>query len=107
MDLNVEPVAILYCVLTDELSSIVCNDYARNAISRDDISPYELTNLFICERTKGLSFHILGKVVDGHDNELSFSLCRWERTKEIYTPFVKRQDGLNGRQVARWLSSYL
>ena len=104
--MNVEPVAILYCVITDKLSSIVCNDYARNSISHDDISPYELTDLFVCYRTKGLGFHILGKVIDGHDNELSLSLCRWEGTKEIYTPFVKGQDDLNCRKVVRWLSFY-
>ena len=93
--MNVESVTVLYHVLTDELSSIVYNDDARDAISRDDISPYELTNLFICDGAKGLGFYILGEVIYAHDNELSLSLRRWEGAKQIYTPFVKGKDGLD------------
>ena len=104
--MNIEPVAVLYCVLIDELSSIVCNDYARDAISRDDILPYELTDLFICDGAKGLGFYILGEVIYGQDNKLSLSLCRRKGAKEIYTPFVEGQDGLNSLKVVRWLSSY-
>ena len=87
--MNVEPVAVLYFFLTDELSSIVCNDYARDAIPRDNISPYELTDFFICDGAKGLGFHILGEVIYSHNNKLSLSLHRWQGAKEIYTPFVE------------------
>ena len=87
--MDVEPVAVLYCVLTDKLPSIVSDDYARDAVSRDDISPYELIDLLVCDRAEGLGLHILGKVIDSHDDELSLSLGRWEGAKEIYTPFIE------------------
>ena len=58
--MDVEPVAVLYCVLTDKLPSIVSDDYARDVVSRDDISPYELIDLLVCDRAEGLGFHILG-----------------------------------------------
>ena len=76
-------------MLADKLSPIVGDDYARNTISRDDISPYELADLLVCNRTKGLGFHIFGKIIDSHDDELSLSLGWWEGAKEIYTHLSK------------------
>ena len=106
-DLDVESVTILYCVLTDELLSIVCDDDEKDVVPRDDISPYELTNLLICDGVKGFGFHILGKVVNGHNDELSFSLSWWEGAKKIHSPFVKRQESFNSWKIVRWLSTYL
>ena len=88
-DLDVEPVAVLYCILTDKLPSVVSDDYARDAVSCDNISPYELTDLLVCDQAEGLGFHILGKVIYSHDDELSLSLGRWEGAKEIHTPLVE------------------